>query len=243
LFTEEPPTEEEPKGEEEEDEIDPGKYKAPPKPKPLRHILVPEVVREPKIHYYTVPRLGSYLAIKLEYNSCLFEEAFDEAIVDYAHVNQKRAELEKEQKEHADGQEEIRIEKQEAGETYVPEKKNWPEYKFKDFKTKKVQYVVCLNTLGQDRCYTEEMKEKILEIVKNYRDTWENLEAQNLRSDIAAKFERAEYDKGYKEHLEQVDQSELDKRIDEFLLASAPAEGEDPLSDNEKTMIQLKSKF
>ena len=77
LFTEEPPveTEEEPKEEEEGDEIN--KFKAPPKPKPLRHILVPEVVREPKIHYYTVPRLGSYLAIKLEYNSCLNEEAFD----------------------------------------------------------------------------------------------------------------------------------------------------------------------
>ena len=96
LFLEEPPTEEEVKEEEQEDEIDPGKYKAPPKPKPLRHILVPEVVREPKIHYYTVPRLGSYLAIKLEYNSCLYEEAFDEAIVDYLAVNQKRAELEKE---------------------------------------------------------------------------------------------------------------------------------------------------
>ena len=53
-------------------------------------------MREPKIHYYTVPRLGSYLAIKLEYNSCLYEEAFDEAIVDYQAVNQKRAELEKE---------------------------------------------------------------------------------------------------------------------------------------------------
>lgn len=30
-----------------------------------------------------------------------------------------------------------------------------------------------MNTLGQDRCYTDEMKEKILEIVQNYRDTWE----------------------------------------------------------------------
>jgi hypothetical protein len=57
---------------------------------------VPEVVREPKIHFYTVPRLGSYLAIKLEYNSCLFEEGFDEAVEDYAIINQKRADLERE---------------------------------------------------------------------------------------------------------------------------------------------------
>jgi hypothetical protein len=199
--------------------------------------LVPEVVREPKIHYYTVPRLGSYLAIKLEYNSCLFEEAFDEAVADYNVIHTKKLDLEKEQKEYGDQQEELRIEKQEAGETYTPEEKKWPEYKFKDFKTKKVQYVVCLNTLGQDRCYTDEMKNRILGIVKNYRDTWEMLEAENLRKDIVAKFERAEYDKPYKEHYEMVDNNELEKRVEEFLQASAPAEGEEPLTDNEKTMI------
>lgn len=49
---------------------------------------------------------------------------------------------------------------------------------------------MCLNTLGQDRCYTETMKEQILDIVKNYRDTWENLESENLKKDIEAKFER-----------------------------------------------------
>ena len=81
------------------------------------------------------------------------------------------------------------------------------------------------------------MKEQILEIVKNYRDTWENLEAENLRKDINAKFERAEYDKLYKEHFESIDQSELDKRVDEFLQNSAPLEGDDPLTDNEKTII------
>ena len=42
-----------------------------------RHIFVKEVVREPRIHFYNVPRLGSYLAIKLEYSACLSEEAFD----------------------------------------------------------------------------------------------------------------------------------------------------------------------
>lgn len=48
-----------------------------------KHLIVDECVREPRIHYYDVPKLGSYIAIKLEYESCLFEEAFDEAVVDY----------------------------------------------------------------------------------------------------------------------------------------------------------------
>jgi hypothetical protein len=61
------------------------------------HVIVPEIVREPKMHYYRVPKLGSYLAIKLEYNSCLFEDAYDDAIDNYNAVNerQKQQEVEK----------------------------------------------------------------------------------------------------------------------------------------------------
>ena len=58
--------------------------------------MIPEVVREPRIHYYDVPKLGSYLTIKLEYQSCLSEEAFDAALQDYIEVEQKRAEQAKE---------------------------------------------------------------------------------------------------------------------------------------------------
>ena len=58
------------------------------------HILVPEVVREPRIHYYKVPRLGSYMAVILEYDSCLFEEAFDEGVKDMVSVNTRRQQME-----------------------------------------------------------------------------------------------------------------------------------------------------
>ena len=54
-----------------------------------KHIYIKEVVREPKMHYYRVPKLGSYLAIKLEYNSCLFEGALDEAVRDHMEVRQR----------------------------------------------------------------------------------------------------------------------------------------------------------
>lgn len=67
----------------------------PEKPKPEvfpKFKIVDEVVREPNMHYYNVPRLGSYLAIKLEYESCLFEEAFDEAVLNYAEVTIQKQE-------------------------------------------------------------------------------------------------------------------------------------------------------
>lgn len=54
-----------------------------------QHLYVKEVVRDPRIFYYKVPRLGSYMAIRLEYQSCLFEEAFDAGVHDLIGVNEK----------------------------------------------------------------------------------------------------------------------------------------------------------
>lgn len=54
-----------------------------------KHLIIKEVVKEPKIHFYKVPRLGSYMAVKLEYESCLFEKAFDEAVSDFINVRDK----------------------------------------------------------------------------------------------------------------------------------------------------------
>lgn len=72
--------------------------------KQFRHIYVPEVVREPRMHFYRVPKLGSYMAIPLVYNSCLFEDALDNAVQDYLDVrkaldeqNKAKAEWEEEQ--------------------------------------------------------------------------------------------------------------------------------------------------
>lgn len=41
------------------------------------------------MHFFKVPRLGSYIAIRLEYESCLFEEALDLAVQDYIEVRHK----------------------------------------------------------------------------------------------------------------------------------------------------------
>jgi hypothetical protein len=48
--------------------------------------IVPEVVRDSKIHFFKVPRLGSYMAIRLEYQTCLYEEAFDAGVNDMLKV-------------------------------------------------------------------------------------------------------------------------------------------------------------
>jgi hypothetical protein len=53
-----------------------------------KHIFIKDVVREKDMFYYKVPMLGSYLAIKLEYKSCLFEAAYDSAVDNYKEVDQ-----------------------------------------------------------------------------------------------------------------------------------------------------------
>ena len=142
-----------------------------------RHILVPEVVREPRIHFYKVPRLGSYLAIKLEYKSCLSTTSYDAGLKDYNTVKEKRLQQEQEIKEW----EEQQLEKQEAasqgsGKSFHKEEKEWPEINPGDFQTENIQFVVCLNTLGQDREFTKEEVKFALDTVTLYKDQWEKIE-------------------------------------------------------------------
>lgn len=220
------------------------------KPKPAqpaeklpRFIMVEEVVREPKMHFYQVPRLGSYLAIKMEYESCLFEGAFDAAVLDFQEVAHRIVEQEREKKEYEEQQNEARQEREEAGEAFVAEPREWPEIAHAPFKTKTVTYVVCLNTMGQDRRFSEEQRLTALRCVQEYRDRWEALEKENLESDVRAKLERAEYHHTYKELHEALDASELEKQVEEAILSAQSEEGGEPLSEQERTLISLKEKF
>ena len=54
-----------------------------------KNVYVNEVVREPRMYFFKVPKLGSYLAIRLEYDSCLFEGALDAAVADYIDVRNR----------------------------------------------------------------------------------------------------------------------------------------------------------
>ena len=114
-----------------------------------KHIFVEEVVRNKQIKYYQVPKLGSYLAMKLEYETCLFEEAYDAAVTNYSEINEQMRNQEQEKKEWEEEQKER--DEDEEGEGEAPEEKEWETFEYAPFKTMKKQFVVCLNTLGQDR--------------------------------------------------------------------------------------------
>lgn len=105
---------------------------------------------------------------------------------------------------------------------YVRDEGNWPEIKPKPFTTQKIQYVVCLNTMGQDREYTEEEIRCALETTKRYRDEWQRIEDENLRRDIDRKIENMSAEQIYRETNEALDTAEAEKRAEE---ATAHQEG------------------
>lgn len=181
--------EQQPEGEGEGDKDKPEEKKVP------QHIFVDEVVRNNKMHYFKVPRLGSYLAIELKYNSCLNQESFDKAFDDYLDCLNKRQDQEREKTEH---QERMEDEKANAGDDWVePEPKEWAEIKEKEFETNEHKYVVCLDTMGQDRPFTEEEKEFVLESIQYYSENWTRIENLNLKKDIEERYKTFQKDKDY----------------------------------------------
>ena len=89
--------------------------------------------------------------------------------------------------------------------------------------------MVCLNTMGQDREFTEEERKFALRTVREFAAQWEAVEKKNLEADIEQRLEQIPKDREYKENYENIDQTELEKAIDEAL---KPKEGEEPLDED-----------
>ena len=77
----------------------------------FKHSYVPEVVRKPEMHFQKVPKLGCFMAIPLVYNSCLFNEALEEAIEDYQTVSKEREEQAKAKQEYDDARAQAQADK------------------------------------------------------------------------------------------------------------------------------------
>lgn len=109
------------------------------------------------MHFFKVPKLGSYLAIRLEYKSCLYEEALDSAVTDYLDVKERQRIQEEEKRSFLEKQHDDKDHEdpdQTVNSSVLATSRKWEEIKPKPFKTQNVQYVVCLNTMGQDREFT-----------------------------------------------------------------------------------------
>lgn len=122
-------------------------------------------------------------------------------------------------------QEKVKEEKERAGEPYVPEPKEWDKLEEKPFITKKKQYVVCLDTLGQDREFTDDQRRFVLETIKNFRGIWEEKERQNLTHDRDHRLGELDFEREWIEQTENIALAEEEDKYAEDGVTQKDNEG------------------
>lgn len=116
-----------------------------------KYVYVPEVVREARMHYWIVPRLGSFMAVPLVYKSCLNIESFDKAVEDIVAYNEAVNAQEEEKRAFEAAQAALQAEKAAANEEFEPEEREWLEIEIPIVQHKLKKFVVCMDCMGQDR--------------------------------------------------------------------------------------------
>ena len=62
-------------------------------------VFIKEVLRDEKVAFFVVPRLGSYVAFPLIHRTCLSDAILEQAITDFFTFKQKQEDQEKAKKE------------------------------------------------------------------------------------------------------------------------------------------------
>ena len=175
----------------------------PTKDAPVKMLEIQDVVNTKKMYYYREPRLGSYLCFNIGYKSSLNYDSLLSAIKNLQEYQVKndeyekaRAEKEEEEKQNAaneeekqdndEGEEVEAEEKKEEnpeGEGEDEEKEKLVKPTLEDFKKEPKTLIISMDTLGQDRTFSESEKTFAQEISKLIRDSIEALEKQKLEND------------------------------------------------------------
>ncbi|KAL4455834.1 hypothetical protein ABPG74_003244 [Tetrahymena malaccensis] len=161
-------------------------------PIPPTYVYVPDLVKEPRMNYFKIPKLGAYIAFPLKYKSYLKEEFFNDALTKRQEFQAEHDKWETEKKEK---EEEFKkeIEALEGDEEAIAAKNaeleqmlaEYPEEpKEQEFMYELKEYVVCADTMGQDRGIPVEDITYLENYVKLFAQSWENMEYKLLSDDI-----------------------------------------------------------
>ena len=149
------------------------------------------MVTNPNVHYFEIPRLGSYIAIPMFVRSYLNANSFDDAL---PKIKDYKAALEKakEDKEELDREYEEKIRNTQANEEpvddlieeYKQAAADLAEVEYPEFNEDLKQYVLCCDTLGMDRTISEADRQYMVEVCNNFVKCWEAKELEYLKQDI-----------------------------------------------------------
>ena len=172
-------------------------------------VYVPEVIREKRMHFQRVPKLGAFMAVPLVYNSCLFDEALESAVEDAKTITEQREVQARERQEYEEQLEAKVAAAQANNETLEEEEKVWDALEFAPFKTQEEKYVICFDTMGQDREFTDKEKKFVFDTMRKFKDLWELEERTNLTQDRDRKLAQLNEDKEEGEKKEEEAQNQM----------------------------------
>ena len=198
------------------------------KPDVIKTVIINDVVNAPKIKFFREPRLGAYMAYNITYQSSLNYKSLLSAIDCLTEYQNKKEEEEKrkaerEGEEGAEGtgannneeeeenNEEEKEENREEGEGEEGEKDDQNEkdqpITLADFEKEEKVLVLSMDTLGQDRTFSDSQKAFAMEMAKLIRDSIQNHEKTLLEKDRDL---RIEYLKVEKPLIEEWNQDKID---------------------------------
>ena len=195
-----PPQENQGGGDEEEEDDDKVEQN---KDLPVKMMEIQDVVNTKKMYFFREPRLGSYLFFDIGYNSSLNYDSLLSAIKNLQEYQQQNDEYEKakaekeeeerqkaaaneeEQQNNEVGEAEEEEDKKQGGEGEGDEEEKDKLVKpvLQDFDKESKTLILSMDTLGQDRTFSESEKAFAQEISKLIRDSLEALEKKKLEND------------------------------------------------------------
>lgn len=185
-------------------------------------LFVPDVTKESKLKFFKVPKLGSYLAIAMKYQSPLTEESLDKAVEAFFEMEKKKQEQEAKKTEHDAEIQKQKEEKEAAGEEFKEEKVQWEEIKEPPYQTVEVSYLVGIDTIGKETKIGEREKQFATEIIKHVILCWEDSEKAMLTKDKQKRISMVTKDKEFKEKEYAEMNEAFEKAASEAVAAEEP---------------------
>ena len=168
------------------------------KPAP-EFFYVKNVVNEPRMVFFRIPKLGAFMSIALIWSSCLSEAAFDAGVEERIRFRKAKSEQEKDMEARETKFQTDLIEKQEAKEPteeLEAEYDNWKKalepVQEAAFQTIRKEFVVNCDTMGQDREINQNDQNFLNDFVKLFAKSWEDTEHEELSKDIDFQLEYLE---------------------------------------------------
>lgn len=151
----------------------------------------------------------------------------------------RKAELQKEIDQHEEEQAQREDAAKQAGEPFEKEEREWPVIEYADFISNEQKFVVCLDTMGQDRPLTDEQKRFVLTVVQKFRENWERAEKASLIADREAKIAALSKEPAIEAEATQSVLEQIERTVEELLANEAKEYEDDEQKEIEVGQLRL----